>query len=161
VAVLWNPDTPGSTAGHDAALAAASRVGFTLESFIARKDPEVEPVLAAIAARRADALLVMGDPVLGFKRKRIVAFAEANRIPGIYFWREFVQDGGLISYGTPLAASYRRAAAYIDKILKGAKPADLTIELPTTFELAVNLRTAKALGIEFPKSVLVAADVVQ
>jgi putative ABC transport system substrate-binding protein len=161
IAVLWNPDTPGSTAARDAAIAAATRVGMTLELFAARKDPEIEAALAAIAARRADALLVMGDPVLGFRRKRIVEFSGQNRLPGMYFWREFVQDGGLISYGTTLTASYRRAAAYIEKILKGAKPSDLPIELPTTFELVVNLRTARALGIEFPKSVLVAADVVQ
>jgi putative tryptophan/tyrosine transport system substrate-binding protein len=160
-ALLWNPDTPGSTAGRDAAQVAASRVGIALHSYAARKDAEIDPALASIAARGADALLVMGDPVLGFRGKRIVAFAQANRIPGIYFWRGFVEDGGLISYGTTLTWSYRRAAAYVDKLFKGAKPADLPIEQPTTFELVVNLRTAKALGIEFPKSVLVAADVVQ
>ena len=161
VAVLWNPDTPGSSAAHHSGLAAAARVGFTLEWFAARKDPDIEAALTAIAGRRVDALLVMGDPVLGYRRKRIVEFATANRIPGIYFWREFVQDGGLISYGSNLTASYRRSAAYIDKIFKGANPADLPVELPTTFELVVNLSTAKALGIVFPKSVLVGADVVQ
>src|SRR4051812_40495825 len=103
----------------------------------------------------------MSDPALGFERKRIVAFAEANRLPGFYFWREFVEDGGLISYGSTLTGSYRRAAAYVDKVLKGSRPADLPVEMPTTFELVVNLRTAKALGIMLPKSVLVAADVVQ
>jgi putative tryptophan/tyrosine transport system substrate-binding protein len=160
-ALLWNPETPGSIPARDAAVIAASRAGITLEWYVARNESEFKAALAAIAARRVDALLVMSDPVLGFWRQRIVEFASSNRIPGIYFWREFVQDGGLISYGTTLTASYRRSAAYIDRIFKGAKPADLPIELPTTFETVVNLRTAKALGIEFPKSVLVAADVVQ
>jgi putative tryptophan/tyrosine transport system substrate-binding protein len=160
-AVLWNPETPSSLAAHDAVVVAASHAGITLEWHVARKESDLNAALAGIATRHADALLVLADPVLGFWRKRIVKFANDNRLPGIYFWREFVQDGGLISYGTNLTASYRRAATYVDKILKGAKPADLPIELPTTFELVVNLRTAQALGIVFPKSVLVAADVVQ
>jgi putative tryptophan/tyrosine transport system substrate-binding protein len=158
VAVLWNPD--GFRASRDAAIDAASRVGLTLEWYMARNDPEIDAALVAIAARRPDALLLMGDPVIGFRRKQIVAFAQAKRIPGMYFWREFVEDGGLISYSANLAAAFRRSATHVDKILKGAKPADLPVELPTTFELVVNLRTARALGIEFPKSVLVAAEVV-
>jgi putative tryptophan/tyrosine transport system substrate-binding protein len=160
-AVLWNPDTPLSIPARDASVIAASRAGVTLEWYVARNESEFKAALTAIAARRFDALLVMSDPVIGFWRKEIVEFASANRIPGVYFWREFVQDGGLISYGPTLTAFYRRAAAYIDRIFKGAKPADLPVELPVTFELVVNLRTAKALGIVFPKSVLVAADVVE
>jgi putative tryptophan/tyrosine transport system substrate-binding protein len=159
VAVLWNPD--GFRASRDAAIDAASRVGLTLEWYMARNDPEIDAALVAIAARRPDALLLMGDPVIGFRRKQIVAFAQAKRIPGMYFWREFVEDGGLISYSPNLPAAFHRAATHVDKILKGAKPADLPVELPTTFELVVNLSAAKALGIVFPKSVLVAADVVQ
>ena len=92
-------------------------------------------------------MFVVADPVLGFERERIVNFANRNRLPGIYFWREFAEFGGLASYGTNLGAVYRRAATYVDKILKGAKPGELPIEQPTTFELVLNRPTAKALGI--------------
>jgi putative tryptophan/tyrosine transport system substrate-binding protein len=161
VAVLFNPDGPGMAASREEALVAASRVGMTLEWYMGRNNPEIDASLVSIAARRPDALLVMGDPVVGFRRTHIVQFANANRIPGMYFWPEFVAEGGLISYSPVLTSLYRRSAAYIDKILRGAKPADLPIEMPTTYQLVVNLSTAKALGIVFPKSVLVAADVVQ
>jgi len=161
VAILWNPATPGETSGRDDARVAAARLGLTVDWLEARNGAELERALASITMSRTDALFVVADPVLGFARKRIVEFANANRLPGVYFWREFVQDGGLMSYGTQLTDLYRRAASYVDKILKGTKPGDLPIEQPTTFELVVNLRTAKAIGVEFPTAVLVRADVVQ
>jgi putative tryptophan/tyrosine transport system substrate-binding protein len=161
VAVLWNPETLGATSARGAVIEAASRVGLAPEWYMARNDAEIDAALVAMASRRPDALLLIADPVIGFRRKQIVEFAQAKRIPGMYFWREFVEEGGLISYSPILTAAFRRSATYVDKILKGAKPADLPVELPTTFELVVNLSAAKALGIVFPKSVLVAADVVQ
>jgi putative ABC transport system substrate-binding protein len=161
VAILWNPGTPGETMGRDDASHAAARLGLEIHWLEARDNAELERALASIPIARTDALFVVADPVLGFRRKRIVEFANANRLPGVYFWREFVEDGGLMSYGARLTDIYRRAARYVDKILNGAKPADLPIEQPTTFELVVNLRTAKAIGVTFPKSLLVRADVVQ
>jgi putative ABC transport system substrate-binding protein len=107
---------------------------------------------------RVDAILVMNDPQLFAQRGRIAALAAKTHLPGIYEWREFSEAGGLMSYGADLADLYRRAATYVDKILKGAKPGDLPVEQPTKFELVVNLKTAKALGLTIPQSVLIRAD---
>ena len=122
------------------------------------KSPELEQAFAGIASAKTDALFIVADPVFGFERVRIVEFANRNRLPGIYFWREFAEVGGLASYGTSLTAVYRRSAAYIDQILKGAKPGDLPIQQPTTFEFIINLKTAKALGITVPPMVRQRAD---
>jgi putative ABC transport system substrate-binding protein len=104
------------------------------------------------------ALLVVNDPMLFSQRGHIVNLAAKAHLPAIYEWREFSEAGGLMSYGANLADLYRRAATYVDKILKGAKPADLPVEQPTKFELVVNLKTAKALGLTIPQSVLIRAD---
>ena len=103
-------------------------------------------------------LIVQRDSVLFTNQPRLLAQVAANRVPAIYGAREFTENGGLMSYGPDLADMYRRAAAYVDKILKGAKPGDLPVEQPTKFELVVNLKTAKALGITIPQSVLLRAD---
>ena len=161
VAIIWNPAAADARMGHNDTEAAASKLGMKAEWYEARNRAELEQALASIPTAKADALLVVADPVLGFERKRIVEFAKQHRLPGVYFWREFVEDGGLMSYGASLSAIYRRAAHYVDKILKGATPADLPIEQPTAFELVVNLRTAKELGVDIPKSLLVRADVIQ
>jgi putative tryptophan/tyrosine transport system substrate-binding protein len=161
VAVLWNPETLGAIRARDATALAASGVGMAIDWYMARNDPEIDAALVSIAVRRPDALLLIADPVIGFRRKQIVEFAKAKGIPGMYFWPEFVEAGGLISYSPILTDMFRQSATYVDKILRGAKPADLPIEMPTTYKLVVNLSTAKALGIVFPKSVLVAAEVVQ
>jgi putative ABC transport system substrate-binding protein len=161
VAIIWNPAAADSQVGRGDAAAAASKLGMTPVWYEARNRNELEQALASARAGKLDALLVVADPVLGFERKLVVEFARQNRLPGVYFWREFVQDGGLMSYGASLTAIYRRAANYVDKILKGAKPADLPIEQPTTFELVINLGTAKELGIDIPKSLLVRADIIQ
>jgi putative ABC transport system substrate-binding protein len=137
---------------------AAARMGLSVESWPARDARELDQTLAAVAAAKVDALVVLADPVLGFERARIVDFATQKQIPGIYFWREFVEIGGLMSYGTSLSAMYRRAATYVDKILKGANPGDLPIEQPTTFEFVINLNTAKALGLTIPQPLLLRAD---
>jgi putative ABC transport system substrate-binding protein len=107
---------------------------------------------------RAGALTVLGSTMFGNERRRLVDLAAKNRLPAVYPWREFVDAGGLMAYGPNVADLYRRAATYVDKILKGAKPGDLPIEQPTKFELVINLKTAKALGLTIPPSLLQRAD---
>ncbi len=109
-------------------------------------------------AQRADAFSVLIAPIILANRKAIVALAARHRLPAIYPFREFVVDGGLMSYAPSLAHMFRRAATYVDKILKGANPAEMPVEQPTKFEFVINLKTAKALGITFPRSILLRAD---
>jgi putative ABC transport system substrate-binding protein len=115
-------------------------------------------VFAAIIRDHAEGLIVDSDPVNGTNQERIVAFAAANRLPAIYVWRRYVDSGGLMSYGPNFHELWRRAATYVDKILKGANPADLPVERPTVFEFVVNLKTAKSLGLTIPQSILLRAD---
>lgn len=119
---------------------------------------ELERAFNTIARERAGALLVPGDPVLFTHRQRIVALAADHRLPGIFSTREFTDAGGLMSYSARLTDQFRRAATYVDKILKGARPADLPVEQPTGFELVINLKTAKALGLTLPQALLIRAD---
>jgi putative ABC transport system substrate-binding protein len=158
IGLIWNPAQRNSAGTLRTMESAAARMGLSVESWPARDARELDQTLAAVAAAKVDALVVLADPVLGFERARIVDFATQKQIPGIYFWREFVEIGGLMSYGTSLSAMYRRAATYVDKILKGANPGDLPIEQPTTFEFVINLNTAKALGLTIPQPLLLRAD---
>jgi putative ABC transport system substrate-binding protein len=158
VAIIWNPAQPYADAVMQGVEAGARRLGLTLLPWKATNPKELDAAFAGIAEAKADALFIVSDPFLGFERERIVKFATANRLPGIYFWREFAEIGGLASYGTNLAAAYRRVATYVDKILKGARPGDLPIEQPTTFELVINRTTAKSLGITIPPTLLQRAD---
>jgi putative tryptophan/tyrosine transport system substrate-binding protein len=119
---------------------------------------DYEGAFSAMATERADALFVVSNPVLNRDRKRIIALAARHRLPAIYEWRESAEDGGLLAYGAKFRELNRRVAAYVDKILKGAKPGDLPVEQPTTFELVINLKTAKALGLTIPPSLLGRAD---
>ena len=119
---------------------------------------ELDRALAAIAASGAQGMIVTTDPFLFTARATLVSFAASKRLPAMYFFKNFVDAGGLMSYGANIEESYRRAASYVDKILKGAKPGELSVEQPTRFELVVNKATARALGISIPQSILLRVD---
>jgi putative ABC transport system substrate-binding protein len=141
---------------QEAQLAARS---LTLETVLVEvRDGDYERAFATVSAERADALLVLSHPILNRDRKRIIALAARYRLPAIYEWRESAEEGGFIAYGANIRDLNRRVATFVDKILKGAKPGDLPIEQPTKFELVINLKTAKALGITIPPSLLARAD---
>jgi len=158
VAVLWNPLTaPNALALKETELAARA-LGLALQPVSARRPDEIDGAFAAMSRARADGLIVLADPVLLSVRVRIADLATRGHLPTICELREHIEAGGLMSYGPSLPDLYRRAATYVDKILKGAKPADLPVERPTKFELVINLRTAKAIGLSIPPSFLQRAD---
>ncbi len=158
VAVLLNPKNPNSRVELDAARAAASTMAVQLLAFEASDPNTLETAFTAMKKDRIRALMVFTDAAIYNQRDLILDLAARNQMPGIYPLPEYAQAGGLISYGSDSKEFFRRAANYVDKILKGAKAGDLPIEQPTTFELVVNLKTAKALGITIPQSMLVRAD---
>ena len=158
VAVLWNPDYVGMAARFRQTQGAATAVGMNVRSLEVRDSHELERALDTLDRDRPDALVLLVDPLTLSQRLRIVEFAAEERLPAIYEVSQFVEAGGLMSYGPNPDELVRRSATYVDKILKGAKPGDLPIEQPTKFELVLNVRTAKALGITFPQSVLLQAD---
>jgi putative ABC transport system substrate-binding protein len=158
VAVLWNPTYVGMRARFEQAQVAAPAVGLTVRSVEVRDTRELEAAFEAIIREHPDGLLLLVDPFTLSQRARIVEFAVEQRLPAIYESSDFVDVGGLISYGPNINDMYRRSATYVDKILRGAKPADLPIEQPTKFELVISMRAAKALGTKFPDSVLLSAD---
>ena len=158
VAVLSNGANPAYTPILRDLQIAAPALGIRFESIDLRASDQMEDALATIAKQRVDALLVMPDPVVFPHLKRLADFATGNRLPTTSLLREFVNAGSLMSYGPSLSDLVRRSAAYVDKILRGAKPADLPVEQPTKFEFMLNLKTAKALGLTIPQSVLVRAD---
>jgi putative ABC transport system substrate-binding protein len=158
VAVLWNPDFPGMASALRATEDAAATLGVRLQSVEARRLEDFDPGFTAITSQRPGALLVLADPLVYTRRREIVATAARHRIPAIYAFREATDEGGLMSYGVNIPALYRRAAYFVDRILKGAKPGDLPVEQPTKFELVINLKTAKALGLTIPQSLLIRAD---
>jgi putative tryptophan/tyrosine transport system substrate-binding protein len=158
VAVLWNPDTLWHAKVVQDLKAVATSLSVELSAVGARTPEDLSAAFPAVSRARAQALYVLDDPLFMAQRRTLVGQASKARLPTIYGLREFVDDGGLMSYGANLRDLYRRSAGYVDKILKGAKPGDLPIEQPTKFEFVVNLRTAKALGLTFPQSILVRAD---
>jgi len=158
VALLWNSGDPGMADRVTETKAAARQLGVTLHVEWVRDLAGLDRAFATLAQARPDAFLTTVEPFTGDHRQRIVAFAAQQRLPAMYEERDFVDAGGLMAYGPNLAANYRRAATYVDKILKGTKPADLPVEQPTKFELVINLKTAKALGITIPQTVLIRAD---
>jgi putative ABC transport system substrate-binding protein len=158
VAVLFNATNQAAVAGLQAIQGAAQGVGVTLHAVAVRQPDEFESAFAAIRAAQVDALHVMQDHLLFSQRTRIVDFAAQSRLPAIYMYREWADAGGLIAYGASLREVHRRAAELVDKILKGAKPADLPVEQVTRLHLVLNLKTAQALGITLPPTLLVLAD---
>jgi putative ABC transport system substrate-binding protein len=158
VAVLMNPDNRSGSVFWGQTQLAAQQLGVELQRLEARNPKEIERAFAVVVDRRVDALIVFDDPVLWSYRAEIVAQAAAQRLPEMYGYRDFVDGGGLISYGPDRPDHYRHTAIYVDKILKGAKPADLPVEQSVKFELIVNLKTAKTLGLTVPPSLLVTAD---
>lgn len=158
MAVLWNPDYVGMRARFEQAREAGPTAGLTVRSVEVRGTRDLDAAFEAILHERAEALLPLVDPLTLSQRSRIVEFAAEHRLPAIYETSDFVDAGGLMSYGPSVLDQFRRAAIYVDRILRGAKPGDLPIEQPTKFDLVINMRTAKALGIKFPESILVRAD---
>jgi putative ABC transport system substrate-binding protein len=158
VAVLWNAASPVQVIEEGQVRAAAQVLGMKMLSLGVRTREEIDDALAAIVRERPDALLVLADRLFLHHRTRIMDFAAQHRLPGVHAYRELVEAGGLMSYGPSYADMHRRAATYVDKILKGAKPADLPVERPVKFELIVNLKAAKALGLDVPATLLARAD---
>jgi len=158
VAFLWNPANPDQKFSFNEVQAGARALGVTFHSVEARSREELEQAFAAMKQSRPSALLMTADGVHQRYIGRIVAFTSETRLPAMYQLKEAVERGGLMSYGASLPDLGRRAAHYVHKILKGAKPEDLPVEQPTKFELVINLKTAKALGLTIPQSVLVRAD---
>ena len=158
VAVLYDPANANSVHEVKEVLPAAARaLRLTIQPWEVRAADGFEKVFAALSKQRPDGLYVGGGPLMLANRKRIAALALKSRLPSMYVRREFVEAGGLMSYGADLADSYRRVAYYVDRILKGAKPADLPVEQPTKFEFVINLKTAKQIGLTIPPEVLARA----
>jgi len=161
VAVLWQPGALGERTERDMrkeAEIAAGTLGLQFQFVEARGPTDFDRAFSDMARARVGALTVLPTPMFVSERRRLVDLSAKNRLPAVYVWREFVDAGGLMSYGPNLADLWRRAATYVDKILKGANPADLPVEQPTKFELVINLKTAKALGLTIPPSLLGRAD---
>ena len=158
IGILVNPNFPGTAAEAADGQAAARAGGMELQIIHASNDDELEAAFADMEKRRIGALVVSGDIFFNSRRDQIVALAARHTIPAIYEWRDFVIAGGLMNYGTSVTDGYRQAGNYVARILKGAQPSDLPVVQPTRFELVVNLKTAKALGLTVPPGLLVAAD---
>jgi putative tryptophan/tyrosine transport system substrate-binding protein len=159
VAFLWNPDLRGAVLDYNQTGAAAGSLGLRLQSAEVFRAEELDRAFSAITKGRAQALIVPGVNPLAFaNRDRIASFAQTNRLPSMYGQREFVDAGGLMYYGHSAPDMFRRAATYVDKILKGRKPADLPVEQPMKFELIINLKAAKQIGLTIPPNVLARAD---
>jgi putative ABC transport system substrate-binding protein len=150
VAVLWNASSPIQVIEQEEVRAAAQVLGMQILSLGVRTQEEIEDALATIVRERPGALIVLADRLFLHHRRRIMDFAAQHRLPGVHAYRELVEAGGLMSYGPSYADMHRRAATYVGKILKGAKPAELPVERPTKFEMVINLKTAKAIGLDVP-----------
>jgi len=158
LAVFSDTTEPGNPQAVKATDAAAKGFGVQVFYMDVQAQKDIEPAFRAASKKRAEALLVMPTPAMNQRRKQIVGLAAKNRLPGIYPRPEYVEDGGLVMYGVNTNDLFRRAAIFVDKILKGAKPADLPVEQPTKFEFVINLKTAKQIGLTIPPNVLARAD---
>jgi putative ABC transport system substrate-binding protein len=160
IAVLWNADDLAMTLRYREVERAARILRVTVQPLGVREPEDFDTAFAAMIRNRPDAFFLVTDALTTLNRKRIIDFAAAHRIPAMYEFDFLVRDGGLMSYGWDLDDNLRRAAVYVDKILKGAKPGDLPVEQPTRYYLLINLKTAKALGLTIPQSLLLRADAV-
>ena len=158
VALLWNPDLRGAVLDYKETQAAARSHHLEIQSVEVSRTEDLDGAFSAITNQRAQAFIVPPNPVAITNQEQIAGFARKNRLPSMYGQKEYVHAGGLMSYGPSTAEMNRRAAIYVDKILKGAKPADLPVEQPTKFELVINLKTAKVLGLTIPQSLIQRAD---
>jgi putative ABC transport system substrate-binding protein len=158
VAALWSTSENESVMGFKETQDAAKALSLRMQSVDLGKGVEMEKTFADLSRTRVDALLVVLSPLVTLNSRRIVELALKERLPGMYPTRQFVEEGGLMAYGPLIGDLYRRAAIYVDKILKGAKPADLPVEQPTKFEMVINLKTAKQIGVTIPPNVLARAD---
>ncbi len=159
VAALWNPDVRGAVFDYKETEGAARLMGLELQSVEVSRAEDLDRAFSAVTKQRAQALVLPGVNPVGFmNRGKIATFALRSRLPAMYPTKEYVDAGGLMSYGPSLPDLFRHAATYVDKILKGAKPADLPVEQPRKFELVINLKTAKAIGLTIPQSLLGRAD---
>lgn len=158
IAVMANPNNRAAIADREDVEAAARTVGQRIVVLDASSESDFEPAFAAMAQKRADALLVMADPFFNSRRERLVGLVARHQIPAVYEWREFAEVGGLMSYGSNLADAIRQLGLYTGQILKGAKPADLPFQRASKIELIINLKTAKTQGLTFPITLLGRAD---
>jgi putative tryptophan/tyrosine transport system substrate-binding protein len=159
-AVLWNSANPANSLAWRETESAGRKLGVTLVSQEVRGPQDFEATFSAMSEQHPDVLLVIQDALTLEHRKEIIDFALQNKLPGMFVGKEWVEEGGLMSYGDRLPERYRRAADLVDKVLRGTKPADIPVEQPTTFELAINLKTAKAIGLTLPPTFIARADVV-
>jgi putative ABC transport system substrate-binding protein len=159
VAFLWNPDLRGAVLDYNQTEGAAGSLGLQLQSVEVSRAEDLDRAFSTVTKERGQALMMpAGNPVGFVNRGRIATFAQKNKLPSMFGQKEYVEAGGLISYGPSTPDMHRRAATYVDKILKGRKPADLPVERPTKFELVINLKTAKQIGLTIPPNVLARAD---
>ena len=159
MAFLWNPDARGTVLEYKESEAAATSLHLELQSVEVSSAADLDRAFSIVRSQRAQAVIVApGNPAAYANRAEVASLAQRSRLPSMYGLREYVDAGGLMSYGPSLLAMYRRAATYVDQILKGVKPADLPVERPTKFELVINLKTATALGLTIPPSLLLRAD---
>jgi ABC-type uncharacterized transport system substrate-binding protein len=161
VAALWHPNAYGESTMHDMTEqteAAATKLGIQLRLVAVKGPDDFESAFSAIAQARADALIVFPSPMLFTERRRIVDLAAKHGLPLMAMAKEFAELGGLITYGTSIPGLMRRSVVYVDKIINGAKPGDLPVQQPTKFDLVINIKTAKALGVDIPPSLLARAD---
>src|SRR5712671_6277216 len=158
IALMVNPNTPSAERVIRDLQEAARTMGLQLHVLKAGSESEINSAFASPVQLHVDALVVAADPFLSSRREQLVALASRHAVPSSYAWREFAASGGLISYGPSLTSAFRLVGAYAGNVLKGAKPADLPVQQPTTFELVINLKTAEALGLTVPQSMLMRAD---
>ena len=158
VGVLVNPKRPGVEANSRELQGAADKIGVKLIFHDAGPGHSLDVAFEKLAEQRVDGLVVTADPFFNFRRSQVIALAARHSIPAVYQWREFVTDGGLMSYGPSIAEAYNQAGVYAGRILKGAKPSDLPVVQPHRFEMTINLKTAKSLGIDVPRRTIARAD---